>query len=327
MFRGRSPSEFEDNTRPGWVHFSMRHWRWSAIPVCILLLWLISPANDGAEMQQKLKAAHGELAAAKAQLDLMERAERNANEQARIAADTAAKQGQALKEANQRDEALTLDLEAARRVIKGLQAKAILLDEARNSMAVSLAQANRALDEELHRSELSEHELAMARQASDANKKSADLAAVELADAAKGRQVAEAALEQANDALKLERARTESAARDLDGARQERDAAKQISAELSAALEQAREKVNGMAINLSAARKAIELVKAQGVRRTARIEQATEARVAAGPSASQPARQRGLQEKNKKVQKSSKRVLVATTITLPDALLPIPQGP
>lgn len=271
MFRGRSPSEFEDNTRPGWVHFSMRHWRWSAIPVCILLLWLISPANDGAEMQQKLKAAHGELAAAKAQLDLMQRAERNANEQARIAADTAAKQGQALKEASQRDEALTLDLEAARRVIKGLQAKAVLLDEARHSMAVSLAQANRAFDEELHRAELSEHELAMARQ--------------------------------------------------------ERDVAKQISAELSAALERAREKVIGMAINLSAARKAIELVKAQGVRRTARIKQATEARAVADPRASQPARQRALQEKNKKVQKSSKRVLVATTITLPDALLPTPQGP
>jgi len=305
----------------------MRHWRWSAIPLCVLLLWLISPANDGAEMQQKLVAAHGELAATKAQLDLIQRAERDASEQARIAADTAAKQGQALKEASQRDEALTLDLDAARRVIKGLQAKAVLSDEARHSMADSLAQANRALDEERHRVELSEHELTMARQASDANKKSADLAAVELANAVKGRQVAEAASKQANDALKLERLRTDSAARDLDGARQERDAAKQVSAELSAALEQAREKAIGMAINLSAARKAIELVKAQSVRRIARIKQAAEARFAAGPTASQPARQPRLQEKNKKVQKSSKRVLVATTITLPDALLPTQRGP
>ena len=61
MFRGRSPSEFEDNTPPGWVHFSMRHWRWSAIPVCILLLWLISPTNDGAEMQQKLSRSIADL--------------------------------------------------------------------------------------------------------------------------------------------------------------------------------------------------------------------------------------------------------------------------
>ncbi|MGX5848728.1 hypothetical protein ACWGTO_16790 [Mesorhizobium sp. PL10] len=285
-------------------------------------------------MQQKLVAAQSELAAAKAQLDLMQRAERDAGEQARVAADTAAKQGQALKEAGQRDEALTLDLEAARRVIKGLQAKNLLSDEARHSMADSLAQANRALDEERNTVELSEHELTLARQASDANKTSADLAAAKRANAEKGRQVAEAALKQAGDALKqagdalkLERARTDSAARDLDAARQERDAAKQASEELSAALEQAREKVVRMAINLSAARKAIELVKAQSVRRIARIKQGTEARVAAGPLASQPARQPGLQEKNKKVQKSSKRVLVATTITLPDALLPTPQGP
>ncbi|MGX9142447.1 hypothetical protein [Mesorhizobium sp. 128a] len=243
-------------------------------------------------MQQKLVAAQSELAAAKAQLDLMQRAERDASEQARVAADTAAKQGQALKEAGQRDEAL-----------------------------------NRALDEERHRVELSEHELTLARQASDANKTSADLAAAKRANAEKGRQAAEAALKQAGDALKLERAWTESVVRDLDGALQERDAAKQASAELSAALEQAREKVVRMAINLSAARKAIELVKAQSVRRIARIKHATEARVAAGPLASQPARQPGLQEKNKKVQKSSKRVVVATTITLPDALLPTPQGP
>ncbi|MGX5841696.1 hypothetical protein ACWGTI_13325 [Mesorhizobium sp. ArgA1] len=236
-------------------------------------------------MQQKLVAAQSELAAAKAQLDLMQRAERDASEQARVAADTAAKQGQALKEAGQRDEALTLDLEAARRVIT------------------------------------------LARQASEANKTSADLAAAKRANAEKGRQAAEAALKQAGDALKLERAWTESVMRDLDGALQERDAAKQASAELSAALEQAREKVVRMAINLSAARKAIELVKAQSVRRIARIKHATEARVAAGPLASQPARQSGLQEKNKKVQNSSKRVLVATTITLPDALLPTPRGP
>jgi len=315
----------ELDTRPAWVRFSMRHWRWSAVPGCILLLAAISPADNGAEMQQQIVAARGELASTKAQLDLSQRAERTASAQAKVLADTSTEQAEALNEANQGNEALKLDLGAAQRVIKDLKAQAASSNEARNAMEASLAEANRSLADERHKVEQSEQELAMARQAGDAEKKRADLA---VAERATDLQLAVAAAKHANDALDLERARAVSAASDLDGARRERDAAKQASADLSAALEQARQKLTDMSVALTAARKAIDLVKAQGARRTAQLERALSTRSAAVSLASQDGklvRQTGLQGKNKaKTPRSPKRDLVETTITLPDALLPPP---
>ncbi|MFC3322711.1 hypothetical protein [Mesorhizobium cantuariense] len=276
-------------------------------------------------MEQKLVEAHRELAAAKAELDFMLRTARDAIAQAHAVADTVAEQGRALEEQRQkRAEALTLDLEAAQRAIEGFKAKDILADEARHSMEASLAEANRALDDERHKIEVFEQELTTVRQTSDANKTSANLAAVERATAVKDRQVAEAALKRAGDAFELERERADSAALDLDSARQERDAANHVSIELSAALEQEREKTVSMAGFLSAARKAIDLVKAQS-ERAARTERAPKASAAASPLASsggKHARQTGLQH-NLKVQKSSPDLVA--TITLPDALLPTPR--
>ncbi|TIV17314.1 MAG: hypothetical protein E5W02_13480, partial [Mesorhizobium sp.] len=176
-------------------------------------------------------------------------------------AGTSAEQAKALNEANQSNEALKLDLEAAQRVIEGLKARAVSSNQARNAMEASLAEANQSLTDERHKVEQSEQELAMARQAADAEKRRADLA---VAERATDLQLAVAAARHANEALDLERAHAVSAASDLDGARRERDGAKQTSADLSAALEQARQKLTDMSVALTAARKAIELVNAQG---------------------------------------------------------------
>ncbi|MDX8454673.1 hypothetical protein RFM98_18075 [Mesorhizobium sp. VK9D] len=320
--------DLEGDARPAWVRFSMRHWKWSAVPGCILLLALISPADDGAEMQQQIVAAQTELASTKVQLGQSQNAERTASGQARVLAGTSAEQASALNVANQSNEALKLDLEAARRVIKGLKAQAISSNEARNAKDAALAEANQSLAEERDKLEQSERELAMARQAGDANERRADLAVAERTNALKDLRLAVAAAKYANEALDLERARAASAASDVDVARRERDAARQASADLSAALEQERQKLTDMSVALTAARKEIDLVKAQSAGRTAQIERAPRARSAAVPLASrdsQPVRQPGLQDKNKaKIARSPKRVLVATTITLPDALLPTP---
>ena len=167
--------------RPAWVRFSLRHWRWSAIPGCILLLAAISPADNGAEMQQQIAAVRGELASTRAQLVQSQHAERTASAQARVLAGTLAEQADALNEANQSNEALKLDLEAARRVIKGLKAQAISSNEARNAIEASLAEANRSLAEERDKVEQSAHELALARQVGEANARRADLAVAERA--------------------------------------------------------------------------------------------------------------------------------------------------
>ncbi|WP_292161418.1 polysaccharide biosynthesis/export family protein [Mesorhizobium sp.] len=281
-----------------------------------------------------------ELAAARAELGAMQRGARDASARARAVAGMMAEQGQALKQQRRRAEELALDLEVAQREAKGLKANAILADRekaamlgARHSMEASLAEAQRALDEERRKAERFERELTAARQTIDALKTSADLAAVAQTNAIKGRQLAEAALKRAGDALELERERADSAARDLDGARRERDAAKQevsrVLIELSAALEQERNKAIGLARDLSAARKTIDTVKAQGERRTERRKRAPKAPATATSradvsvrSGAQPARQPGLRENHKvKIKRPSRPVLVAT-IALPDALLP-----
>ena len=279
-----------------------------------------------------------DLAAARAELAVMQRGARDASAQARAVADMMAEQGQALKQQRRRAEELALDLEVAQSQVKGLKAKATLADhekaamlEARHSMAASVAEAQRALDEERHKAERFERELTAARQTIDALKASADLAAAARTDAIRERQVAEAALKRAGDALELERERADSAARDRDSARRERDAAKQeasrVSMELSVALEQERNKAIGLARELSAARKAIDVEKARDDRRTERINRVPKARAVATSRAdvsvrSRPARQSGLRENHKvKAKRPSRPVLVAT-IALPDALLP-----
>ncbi|RWO01412.1 MAG: hypothetical protein EOS06_08140 [Mesorhizobium sp.] len=279
-----------------------------------------------------------DLAAARAELAVMQRGARDASAQARAVADMMAEQAQALKQQRGWAEELTLDLEVAQSQVKGLKAKATLADhekaamlEARHSMAVSVAEAQRALDEERHKAERFERELTAARQSIDALKTSADLAAAARTDAIRERQVAEAALKRAGDALELERERADSAARDRDSARRERDAARQeasrVSMELSVALEQERNKAVGLARELSAARKAIDVEKARDERRSERINRVPKARAVAASRAdvsvrSRPARQSGLRENHKvKAKKPSRPVLVAT-IALPDALLP-----
>ncbi|TPI74974.1 hypothetical protein [Mesorhizobium sp. B2-8-9] len=279
-------------------------------------------------MQQQIAAARGELASTKAQLSQSRHAERSASAQARVLASTSAEQAKALNDATQSNEALKLDLEAAQRVIKGLKAEAISSNEARNAAKASLAEANQSLAEERLKVEQFEDELAMARQAGEADQKRANLAAAERATALKDLQLAVTAAKHVNQALDLEHTRAVSAASDADDARRERDAAKQASADLSAALEQERQKLTDMSVALTAARKAIDLVKAQSARRTAQMERAPGSRSAAVPLASQngqAVRRTGLQDKNRaKIPRSPKRVLVATTITLPDALLPTP---
>ncbi|WP_287251923.1 polysaccharide biosynthesis/export family protein [Mesorhizobium sp.] len=278
------------------------------------------------------------LAAARAELAVMQRGARDASAQTRAAADMMAEQAQALKQQRRRAEELALDLEVAQSRVKGLKAKATLADhekaamlEARHSMAASAAEAQRALDEERHKAERFERELTAARQTIDALKASADLAAAARTNAIRERQVAEAALKRAGNALELERERAGSAARDRDSARRERDAARQeasrVSMELSVALEQERNKAVGLARELSAARKAIDVEKARDERRSERINRVPKARAVAASRGdvsvrSRPARQSGLRENHKvKAKKPSRPVLVAT-IALPDALLP-----
>ncbi|MER9429801.1 hypothetical protein [Mesorhizobium sp. M0408] len=270
-----------------------------------------------------------ELAAARAELDVMQRGARDLSAQAHVLADTVAQQAQALKEQQRTDEALALDLETAQRVIESYRAEASLWNSekaatlgAHPSMEVSQLAAKRALDDERHKVELLEQELTTARQTIDALKTGANLAAVEQANAIRDRQVAEAAVKQAREALELGRERADSAVRGLAIVRMERDALKQNSIELSAALDQERERAIGLARSLSAAREAIDIVK--GKRRTAAVERAPKARTPASAHASRLSRsgKPGLPEKQKvKVQKSPQPVLLST-IALPAALLP-----
>jgi chromosome segregation ATPase len=267
-------------------------------------------------------ALRRELAAARAELDAMQRGARDASAHAHA---LAAKQAQILKEQQQIDEAL----ETAQRVIEDFRAEAILWDRERAAEVhppteASQLAAKRALDEERHKVELLEQELITARQTIDALKTGANLAAVEKTNAIKDRSVAEPALKQVEEALELERERADSAVRDLDIVRKERDASKQISAELSAALDQERERATGLARSLSAAREAIDIVKDK--RRTAALERAPKSRTPLAStlsrSGAQPARKPGLPKKQKvKVKKSPHPVLPAT-IALPAALLP-----
>ncbi|MER8390287.1 hypothetical protein NKH14_33470, partial [Mesorhizobium sp. M1380] len=278
------------------------------------------------------EALRRELAAARAELEVMQRGVRELSAQAHLLAETVAQQAQTLKEQQRTEEALGLDLETAQRVIESYRAEASLWNSeeaaapgAHPSMDASQLAAKRTLDDERHKVELLEQELTTARQTIDALKAGAKLAAVEQANAIRDRQAAEAALKQARETLELGRERADSAVRDLDIVRQQRDALKQNSVELSAALDQERERAIGLARSLSAAREAIDIVK--GKRRTAAVERAPKARTPAlasrlSRSDAQPARKPGLPKKQKmKVQKPPQTVLLAT-VPLPAVLLP-----
>ncbi|MDX8468951.1 polysaccharide biosynthesis/export family protein [Mesorhizobium sp. VK23B] len=261
------------------------------------------------------QALRRELAAARAALDVMQRNARDASAEAHAVADKAAKQAQDLQKQRQKAEALALDLEAARRVIEGFKAEAIVWDnekaamlEADRSAEASRAAVQRTLDEERHKVELVEQELAASRRAVDALKTNANLAAIEQANAIKDRQAAEAALKQAGEALALERQRADAAARDLDNMRKERDASREAAAALSAAWEQERERSVGLARILSAARQATGIVKAE--RRTVNMKRMPKASARKPPD-----------KQRVKVQRSPQPDLVAT-IALPAALLP-----
>lgn len=243
-----------------------------------------------------------------------------------------ARQAQVLKEQRQTDEALTLNLETAQRVIENFRAEASLWDSEKGAMAeahpaskASQAAATRALDDERHKAELLEQELTTARQTIDALKTGVNLAAQERAKAVKARQVADAASNQAGLALKLERERADAAIRDLESARKERDALRQGSMELNAALEQERERANGLARSLSAAREEIDV--ARDRRRSAAVERAPKARtatsaLASSSSRSGAARNPGLPKKQKVKGPKPPQTVVLATIALPVALLP-----
>ncbi|RWK15874.1 MAG: hypothetical protein EOR43_30795 [Mesorhizobium sp.] len=261
------------------------------------------------------QALRRELEAARAALDVMQRNAREESAEAHAVADKAARQAQDLEKQRQKAEALALDLEAARRAIEAFKAKAMVWDnekaamlEADRSAEASRAAVQRTLDEERHKVELVEQELASSRQAIDGLRTGADEAAVERANAIKDRQAAEAALKRAGEALALERQRADAAARDLDGMRKERDASREAAAALSAALGQERERSVGLARILSAARQATGIVKAE--RRTVNMKRMPKASARKAPD-----------KQRVKLQRSPQPDLVAT-IALPAALLP-----
>ena len=294
-----------------------------------------------------------------------------------------ARQAQALKEQQQTDEALTLNLETAQRAIENFRAEASLLDSkgtmpeappatdasqpaatqaldeerhkverlerelatarqtidtlktganlaiAEQAKAVRDRQAadaasTQALDEERHKVELLEQELATARQAIDVLKTGANLAAAEQAKAMKDRQAADAVSNQARNALELERRRADSAMRDLDSARRESDALKRSSMDLSAALDQERERANGLARSLSAARE--QIYSAREKRRTAAVvrpSKGPKSALARSLPRSAAAQNPGLPKKRKVKGPKSPQPVMLATITLPPALLPV----
>ncbi|RWD50754.1 MAG: hypothetical protein EOS36_30255 [Mesorhizobium sp.] len=276
------------------------------------------------------QALRRELAAARVELDVMQRNARDASAEAHAVADKAAKQAQDLQKQRQKAKALALDLEEARRVVEDFKAKAIVWDnekaamlKADRSAEASQVAVQRALDEERHKVDLLEQQLAASRRAAEDLKTGAAQAAIEQADAIKDRQAAEAALKQAGEALALERQRADAAARDLDSVRKERDASREAAAALSAALEQERERSIGLARSLSAARQATGIVKAE--RRTVSMKRMPKATVPARRHASMSERSASAHKapdrQRVKLQKSPQPDLVAT-IALPAALLP-----
>ncbi|QPC94070.1 hypothetical protein [Mesorhizobium sp. INR15] len=315
-----------DTKHPSFIDSGKSKWRYSAIPLGILALWLVSPEDKGAAIQKQLDAAQSELAAVKSDLVLMQSVAHVASVQARSSSDTAVEQKQLLETERRRADTLVHDLAVAKHTIGDLKAKAELADHARQVDETSFAKVSKALDEAGQQADISEQRLATLLQASNVSKASADTNAVERTAAVRAQAVAEAALKAANDTLEQERALAASRGRDLEKANVERDAAYQRSAELTAALEQDRQRLAGMAGDLSAAHKTIEDMKTQSDRLAKGPERSPKVRATANAPTSlpgRPPRQSGLGGKQKSETRKSRRVIEAT-ITLPDALLPIP---
>ncbi|WP_202353342.1 hypothetical protein [Mesorhizobium sp. 113-1-2] len=283
------------------------------------------------EERHKVELLEQELATARQTIDALKTsanlatAEQAKGAKDRQVADSAATQ--ALDEERHKVELLEQELATARQTIDALKTSANLAtaEQAKGAKDRQVADsaATQALDEERHKVELLEQELATARQTIDALKTGANLAAAEQARAAKDRQVADAASNQARKALELERQRADSAMRDLDSARKERDALKQSSTDLSAALDQERERANGLARSLSAAREEIDAIKDK--RRTAavvRAPNASKSALASSPPRSVAARKPGLPKKRKVKGPKSPQPVMLATIALPPALLP-----
>ncbi|MER9405744.1 polysaccharide biosynthesis/export family protein [Mesorhizobium caraganae] len=280
------------------------------------------------------EALRRELAAARAELDLMQRNAREKSAKAYASGDEAVRQGKALKEQQQKAEALALDLQVARRVIDGFKAEADAWESEKAAMLrahqathASQAAAELAIAEERRKAGLLERQLASSRQTIDALKTAAAEATAGQAGAVKDRQTAEAALKQVGDALAAERRRADAAARDLDLALKERDASRDAAAILGAALEQERERSTGLARTLSAVRKAIDDAKAE--RRTVGMKRVPNAQRAGAYLGSLPERSLSDRpapahkpDKQKvRLQKAPRADLVAT-IALPASLLP-----
>ncbi|MBZ9756895.1 hypothetical protein LB524_16505 [Mesorhizobium sp. ESP6-5] len=240
-----------------------------------------------------------------------------------------AKQAQALKEQQRKDEALSLDLQTAQRAIESFRAEATLWGgdkpapgAAQPSKDVPETAVTQALDDERHKVELLGQELTTAHRTIEALKTAANAAAVELANANKNREAAEAGLRQAGEALELERNRADSAARDLDVVRKERDASNRTSVGLSAAFEEERERATGLALSLSAAREAIDDVATMN--RPAAAPRSRMIHKPAGVVASAPPRsgvEPGRKPRSREKQ-TGKQAAVLAPISLPLALLP-----
>lgn len=238
-----------------------------------------------------------------------------------------AKQAQALKEQQRKDEALSLDLQTAQRAIESFRAEATLWGGEKPAAAatqpskdVPETAVTQALNDERHKVQLLSQELTTAHRTIEALKTASNAVAVELANANKNREAAEAGLRQAGEALKLERKRADSAARDLDLVRKERDASNRTSVGLSAALEEERERATGLALSLSAAREAIDDVatrnRAAAAARSRMIHKPAGVVASAPPrSGVEPRRKPGSREKQK-------QAAVLAPISLPLALLP-----
>ncbi|GLS33658.1 DNA-binding winged helix-turn-helix (wHTH) domain-containing protein [Mesorhizobium albiziae] len=218
----------------------------------------------------------------------------------------------------QRADQLAGSLALAQREVERLKAEAVRRREAAET---SLALAKRAFDAERQKVGLLERSLAVAHQSINALEASAKAAATVQATTTQRRQAAEYALMRAGETLTLERNKADALTRELDTARQEHDAAKdnvaRVSTAIREALEQERARTAGLARELTAARNQIGASKARDTYSPSR--RAT----ASVPVGARPARQLGSQEIRKvEVRKPSRPVRV-TTISLPDALLPV----
>ena len=191
----------------------------------------------------------------------------------------------------------------------------------REAAETSLALAKRAFDEERLKVGLLERDLAVARQSINALEATAKVAASVQAETTQRRQAAEYALMQAGETLALERSKVDAVTRELNTARQEHDAAQddlvRVSTAIREALEQERDRTAGLARELTAARDQIDASKPRDA------YSANRPATASVPVAAPSARQLGSQEIRKvEIRKPSRPVRV-TTISLPDALLPV----